>query len=199
MNNKSKFGLLAVHLQGDIVSPEGGLADMFADQVNEREVLTVADRILKAARSAGIPVFYTRVAFASDYSDMVPNSPLLSATAQIGCLVDGTPLADISPEVAPGPNDVVVTHKRVGGFAGSNLQESLDNHGVKTLVMFGVATNASVETTARWASDLGYNVVIIEDACAAASQSAHEASISSLGMLAQISTSEEILSAFVSR
>ena len=187
--------VLAIHLQGDIVAPDGAFAGMFQQQVVERDVLATAARVLAGARSAGVQVVYTRVAFAPDYSNMIANSPLLAGTAEAGCLKDGSPLAEIVSEVAPGPQDIVVTHQRVGGFADSNLDEVLQSAGLRTLIVMGVATNASVETTARWASDLAYRTVLVEDACSAANLEAHQASIASLGMLAEITTSAEVLSA----
>ena len=57
----------------------------------------------------------------------------------------------------------------------------------------GVATNASVEGTARVASDLGYRTVVVADACSAATPAAHAASLESLGLLAEITTTDELL------
>jgi nicotinamidase-related amidase len=67
--------------------------------------------------------------------------------------------------------------------------------GIETVLFAGVATNASVEGTARQASDLGYRTVIISDACSAADQSAHDASLNSMGLLAEVATSAEVIAA----
>jgi nicotinamidase-related amidase len=72
----------------------------------------------------------------------------------------------------------------------------VDGRDMAEIVLFaGVATNASVEGTARQASDLGYRTVIISDACSAADQRAHDASLNSLGLLAEIITSAEAVGA----
>lgn len=184
----SSTAFLAIHLQGDIVGPDGAFSGMFREQVEARQVLEVVSDLLAEARAAGALVVYTRVAFASDYSDMIANSPLLAGSRKAGCLKDGTPMAEIVDEVAPGPDDIVVTHQRVGGFAGSALEETLRSHGISTIVVMGVATNASVETTARWASDLGYRTILVADGCSAATLDAHEATVASLGMLAEITS-----------
>ena len=65
--------------------------------------------------------------------------------------------------------------------------------GIDTVVFVGVATNASVEGTARVASDLGYRTVVVSDACSAATPAAHAASLESLGLLAEIVTTDELL------
>lgn len=54
-------------------------------------------------------------------------------------------------------------------------------------------TNFFVDRTARQAADLGYRTVIVADACSAADPATHDASIGSLGLLAEIVTSAEIL------
>jgi nicotinamidase-related amidase len=191
--------VVAVHLQGDIVGPDGAFAGFFHEQVAERNVLGVAADLLSAARAAGVPVVYTRVAWQSDYSDLNANSPLLGIVVQSGCLKDGSPLAGIVAEVAPADGDEVVTHKRVGGFTDSGLHELLQAKGVQTVVFTGVATNASLEGTARQASDLGYRTVVVEDACSAATSAAHQASIESLGLLAEIATAADVTAALATK
>ena len=63
------------------------------------------------------------------------------------------------------------------------------------MLFTGVATNFSVEGTARQASDLGYRTIIVADACSAADPATHDASIASLGLLAEIAPSAEVLEA----
>jgi nicotinamidase-related amidase len=187
--------VVAVHYQGDIVGPDGAFAGFFHEQVQARRVLAVTADLLAAARVAGVPVVYTRVAWEPDYSDLTANSPLLGMVAQTGCLKEGSPLAEIVAEVAPAEDDTVITHKRVGGFVDSGLHGLLQSRGIETILFAGVATNASVEGTARGASDLGYRTIVVENACSAATPEAHQASIASLGLLAEIATSAEVAAA----
>lgn len=195
---RNTTAVIAVHLQRDVVGADGALAFMFQEQVKSRQVLGHAAQFLAVARNAQLPVLYTRVAFAADYSNMHANSPLLLGTREGKALIDGAPGAEIVGEVAPCPVDTVVTHQRVGGFEGSTLRADLDSRGIDTIVILGVATNASVESTARQASDLGYRVIIVEDCCSAATMEAHQASIASLSMLAEISNADELTDAFAS-
>ena len=52
----------------------------------------------------------------------------------------------------------------MGAFLGTKLDEELKARGVTQVVMVGVATGSGVESTARSAFDLGYNVVFVSDA-----------------------------------
>ncbi|MCU1698160.1 MAG: Isochorismatase family protein yecD [Mycobacterium sp.] len=193
--NLATTAVIAVHMQPDIVSADGAFGPIFAAQAAERDIVGVIGKLQDSARGAGVAVIYTRVAWKSDYSDLIPNSPLLDMVVRKKCLVDGRDQAEIVPQLSPRPGDVVVTHKRVSGFTGSDLDELLRARGIDTVLFAGVATNASVEGTARQAADLGYRTVIISDACSAADQNAHDASLSSLGLLAEIATSAEAIAA----
>ena len=146
--NPERTAVIAVHCQGDIVSGDGAFAPFFHDQVVTRNVISKIGSLLGSARESGMTVIYTRVAFKPDFSDLNANSPLLKVVEQAGCLKDGTALADIVPELAPTATDVVITHQRVGGFV-PELTAVLEDRGIDTLVFAGVATNASVESTAR--------------------------------------------------
>ena len=190
-----KTAVIAVHFQHDIVSAHGAFGGFFAAEVTRRNVIGVTSNLLEGARAAGVTVVYTRVAWKADYSDLVANSPLLGMVVQGKSLVEGSDNARIVPELTPKNGDLVVTHPRVGGFAASQLDGLLRSRGIDTVLFAGVATNASVEGTARQASDLGYRTIIVADACSTANEAAHEASLGSLGLLAEISSSAEVLAA----
>lgn len=194
--DRMSTAVIAVHFEQDVVGDGGALAGPFREQIVARDVLAVAARFLAQARAAAIPVIYTRVAFAPDYSDMTPNSPLLRGTRDAHALRNGSRGVEIVPEVAPEPGDTIVTHQRVGGFEGSSLRSELDGRGISTVVLLGVATTASVESTARQASDLGYRVIVAEDACSAPTLEAHQASIDALAWLTEIATTDELAAAF---
>ena len=125
----TRTALVAVHVQNDIVGPDGAFAPFFRAEIDRVGTLATAARLLDAARAAGVPVVYTRVAWRPDYSDLHANSPLLNIVVQQNCLVDGTPGAAITDELAPQDTDRVVTHQRVGGFHDSELDEVLRRPG----------------------------------------------------------------------
>lgn len=191
----SRTAVIAVHMQHDIVAADGAFGGFFAAQAAERDVIGQVGQLLEAARRSGATAVYTRVAWQPGYPDLVANSPLLAMTKQSQCLVEGSAKAEIVPQLTPQDGDVVVTHQRVGGFSASQLDVILRARGVDTVLFAGVATNASVESTARQASDLGYRTIIVADACSAADQGSHDASIASLGLLGEITTTAEAVEA----
>ena len=91
--------------------------------------------------------------------------------------------------------DVVLTHHRVSCFHGAELDVVLRGAGIDTVVLAGVATNLAVESTARAGADLGYRVLVVSDACSTTSKTAHDASLASLAMFAEIVPGESLLAA----
>jgi len=192
----SRTAVLALHFQRDVVTKEGAFGAFFGGEVERRGVIPKVQRVLEKAREKGLPVIFTRVCFRPGYPDLIANDPLFSMVKQANCLVEGSPGAELIPEVGPKPGDLVVNHRRVSGFHESDLHVILVANRINTLVMFGVASNITVESTARQAVDLGYRVIILEDCCAAASQSIHDSSMESLKILCEeVTTSDRFLEA----
>jgi nicotinamidase-related amidase len=90
----------------------------------------------------------------------------------------GSPEFELVPELAR-PDDLVVDKSSAGPFATTALDQYLRNLGVENLLVAGVLTNVAVETTARDAGDRGYNVIGVDDACAAYYADEHEDAMTS--------------------
>ena len=93
-------------------------------------------------------------------------------------------LAKILPEgfidLAPGlaePSDLKITKKSWGAFSVPALDLKLRERGVRTIALGGVATQFGVESTARQASELGYELIIVKDATSSIAPEAHDNSM----------------------
>lgn len=192
MSNFKNTAILSLHMVNDIVTKEGKFGEIFGEQVEQRNVIQNAKKLLNLARSNNIPVIHVAVRFKPGHPDLVPNSPLLSMVKDMDALVEGTWGADFVSELKPLENEVVITHQRVGAFVETELHNTLKNLGIENLILYGVVTNNIVEHSARNAIDLGYTVQVVEDCCSAATLNAHQASIETLGLLAKIVTVEDI-------
>lgn len=133
-------------------------------------------RLLETAHAAGIDVIYTRIATQTrDARD----------AGRQHCYVDlAVPKdakdAEILEAIAPGPDDIVLSKTSSSPFNSTAIDQLLRNLGVETLLVCGVVTNGCVEGTIRDASDLGYHVIMVPDACAAVTETLHQAAITNL-------------------
>ncbi len=193
--NLSHAAVVAVHFENDIVHPDGALAGFgYPAGAVERGVIPKAAKLIAAAREHALPVVFTRVGWDAGHSTLVANSPLIQTVGNLKCLVNGTWQTQIIDELSPADGDITVTNERVSGFVNSPLDTLLRNRGIDTLLIFGVSTNLSVDSTARHASDLGYNVLLVEDASSTTSQEAHSVAVETLRLLlTDVVTTEQVI------
>ncbi|WP_298425541.1 hydrolase [Rhodoblastus sp.] len=155
------------------------------------EVVGRANLLAARFRHNGAPVFPVRVAFAPDFAD----APRQTVDAPTPLPPGGLPAgwSDLADGVAA-PGDIVIAKRQWGAFYGTELELQLRRRGIKTLALGGVATNFGVESTARQAWELGFELVIVEDACASRTAELHEFSIRNiLPRLARVATCADVV------
>lgn len=72
------------------------------------------------------------------------------------------------------PGDIVIVKRTIGAFANTDLHERLQKAGATTLVFAGLVTTMGVESSARAASDLGYDVEFVADAMSGFAADEHD-------------------------
>ncbi len=91
--------------------------------------------------------------------------------------LQGDPASGVIDELAPADGDAVICKTTYSPFALAGTDAVLRARSVTGLVMTGLATSQCVETTARDASDRGYEIVHVEDAQADYDETTHRASL----------------------
>jgi nicotinamidase-related amidase len=76
------------------------------------------------------------------------------------------PMYRIHPDVAPLPGETIITKHYANSFRETHLLDALKQQHITSLVIVGMQTHMCVEAAARAATDLGFNVTVIDDACA---------------------------------
>jgi nicotinamidase-related amidase len=101
---------------------------------------------------------------------------------------------DLAPELERQPSDHLVTKQRAGAFIGTSLDEILRQRGVTQIFLVGISTSIGVESTARSAYDLGYNVVFVVDAMTDRDAEAHRLTVEKIfPRLGQTTTTADLL------
>jgi nicotinamidase-related amidase len=102
--------------------------------------------------------------------------------------------AELLPELDRQPQDHLVTKQTWGAFTGTDLEAYLKKNGVTQVVVCGVATSIGVESTARHAYELGFNVTLAVDAMTDLGPEAHANSIERIfPRLGETATAQEII------
>ena len=192
----TKTAVLGLHWQANVNRPEGFFGSWFAEPVAKSGVINQTARVFEAARSAGIPVVYTRFVVPPGGGQLVRNTATMEQVADSDMFAPDAPTVEIIPELAPDEGDIVVDNQKLGGLSGSDLAERLRERGIDTLVITGVATNLTVESTARHGVDLGFRVYVLSDCVTTVTPEAHEASLANLAASTTgVVTSDEFISA----
>ena len=166
--NAATTALVLIDLQREIVGRN--LAPHSGTDVVQRSA-ALASRF----RAAQAMVVYVRVDLADlqipvcDQPARDPNAPPPPPTA-----------SEIVPEAGIQPADALITKRQWNAFRGTDLEGQLRTRGVKTVVIGGIATNFGVESTARTAAELRFDVVLVEDVMSSMTADAHRFAIETI-------------------
>jgi nicotinamidase-related amidase len=175
----------------DISHPSGKVARSAA-HVAARGAVAKANEALAFARSRGWLTVLVKVGFSLNYSEQPKQSPMFGRAHEFGALQLGGAGAAFHPDLQVASSDLVLIKPRVSAFYGTALESALRAGKIEQLVIAGVSTTWAVQSTARDAHDRDYQVVILEDACAAADDADHRRSIDTLRTIARVVQANEL-------
>ncbi len=173
--------------------------DIVAMTPNVEPILNNVKSVVDAARGRDVPVVYVTVSFTEGYPDApVKTHPLYKMVSENRLVLAAGSGAEIHASVAPKQDELVLNKTSVDPFVTTRLAQHLQIVGADTIVIMGFSTNFVVESTARTASDMGYRVVVVRDACGGRSDEDHEYSMSNfMPMFATIAGAEEVRQALI--
>ncbi|MFD0360455.1 cysteine hydrolase [Nocardia sp. GCM10030253] len=175
-----RAAVLALHWQVNVIRPEGFFGPMLAGPVAASGVVPRATNFHNVAAERDVPVVFTRFTIPIGEGELVRNTGFMRTVgaAQTDFRPD-SPANQLIPEMIEQPT-IVFDNQKLSGLAGSKLADWLADQGIDTLFLTGVATNLTVEQTARHGTDLGFTVHPIADCVAAPTAEAAEASLANL-------------------
>jgi len=181
----SRTALVLIDLQKGITAlPTVEPGDVIVDR---------AARLARAFRERDLPVVRVRVAFSPDGGDV------------LRARVDAAPptpaqrpadWAELREEIGTGPHDIIITKRQWDAFYGTELDLQLRRRRISGMVLAGISTSIGVESTARHARELNYEIAIARDAVTDTVREAHENSITRIfPRLGQVYTTDAIIAA----
>jgi ureidoacrylate peracid hydrolase len=162
-------GLVVIDPYNDFISEGGKVWDRLKGIAEANHCIPHMLQVLNAARKADIRVFYAlhRRYRAGDYETWKYIAPIQKAAWSRRTFEYGTWGGEIRAEFEPHAGDVVAAeHWCSSGFSSTDLDLQLKKHGIHKLIVMGLIAHTCVETTVRYAAELGYEVTVVKDATA---------------------------------
>ena len=172
--------LLVIDLQIDFLSADGYFARKGYDPAPLRAILPNVNRLIGAARAAGILIVHTRQGYRADGADMTPYERWRRRRAGLdgsNILLRSSPGYGIVPEIAVADTEIIVDKTANGAFTHTDLEHVLRARGITHLIFSGCTTDVCVHSTLREANDRNFQCCLVEDACASGDAYAHAAAV----------------------
>ncbi len=153
----------------------------FHCRMNEKVIPRTAE-LLKLFRARNIECLFARIACHTEdgrdrsLSQKMPgwNNLLLPKNQEPSQMVE---------DLAPVGDEIVVTKTTDSALTGTNLRLILHNLGIKNVICCGIFTDQCVSSTVRSLADESFNVVVVDDCCAAGSDDLHEKELEIINMI----------------
>jgi ureidoacrylate peracid hydrolase len=173
--------LVVVDMQNDFLHPEGWFAARGVDSTPVTAVVPAVERLTKAIRQAGIPVIWLNWGIRPDRANLSATFVAKGRSARAPTYAEPSPSgrgrilvrdewgAATIEQLTVDPADLLVHKHRLSGFWDNEFDSILRQRGITTLLFAGVNTDRCVFSTLQDANFLGYDCVLVEDACATVS------------------------------
>ena len=209
----NRAALIVVDMQNDFCAVGGMMSNEGFDVSEVQKAAARLPALIAAARSAGALVVFVRNVYSTnaDATSASPNKPANlylsdswleqaartrkgSYTRRQVC-AEGSWEGDFYSDIRPLPGEPIVTKHRYSAFHNTDLNSILRAHGIRTIILTGVATNVCVETTAREGFVRDYYVVFVCDGTATYSTEDHNATLKNIDkFFGQVTTIADIIS-----
>ena len=91
--------------------------------------------------------------------------------------------SQIVKELSPQKDEISIIKTTDSALTGTNLRLILHNMGIKTVIVAGIFTDQCVSSTVRSLADESFDVLVVEDCCAAATEEIHHQELKIINMI----------------
>jgi nicotinamidase-related amidase len=194
-------GLVVVDPYNDFLSEGGKVWPHVREVVEANGCVPHMLQMLTATRSAGLRIFFAphHRWRAGDYETWNTLAPTQELAARSQVFADGTWGGTFRDEFTPRPGEIVaLEHWCSSGFANTDLDLQLKKHGIHYLIVIGLLAHTCIDSTVRFAAELGYDVTVVRDAIGSRSWDEMKATleVSAPNYARAILSTDELLASF---
>ena len=170
----SRTAILLVDPYNEFLSEGGLLYDLSKETLEANNAIENMKNLVTAARDAGVKVIYVP----HHHSEEGDTAGWKFARGTGRVFRAGTWAVEYHPDLQMQPGDIEARqHWQSSGFANTDLDFLLKQNGLDHVVLAGMRANTCIESTARYAVELGYHTTMLNDAVGAFNMREMEAAV----------------------
>lgn len=181
-----KTALLVIDIQNTYLEPKDDEQENirwqpFVERMNEVVIPNTA-RLIEHCRNNDIEVIFARIAcLKTDGRDrsLSQKKPGFNYLLMPKDRLD----SQIVPQLEPDENEITIIKTTDSALTGTNLRLILHNMGIDNVVVAGIFTDQCISSTVRSLADESFNVVVVDDCCAAATMDLHTHELEVINMI----------------
>ena len=151
-------------------------------ELMRKSVIPHTAQMLDFARGHGIECLFARIASHTKDGRERSLSQKMPGWNNLLLPKDEAP-SQLVPALQPRGDEIVVTKTTDSALTGTNLRLILHNLGIKTVICAGIFTDQCVSSTVRSLADESFQVIVLEDCCAAATDELHRKELEIINMI----------------
>ncbi|KAL6895360.1 Isochorismatase-like protein [Trichoderma longibrachiatum] len=168
---QEKTAVLLIDPLNEFLHPDGKIYSLLKDSINATDTVNNLQKFVKIARSNKLPIFYCQHQLFEEgqFDDWKHMSKSQLTIQQTKAFTVGSFGAEIMKGLEPDRSNgdaIVSRHWNSSSFANTDLDYQLRQRDITHVVVAGMVANTCLESTARYAVEMGYYVTIISDATA---------------------------------
>ena len=153
----------------------------FHERMHGQVIPRTAD-LIAACRKSGVECLFARIATHTLDGRERSLSQKMPGWNNLLLPKDGEP-AQLVPELQPQGDEICIIKTTDSALTGTNLRLILHNIGIRNVICCGIFTDQCVSSTVRSLADESFNVVVVEDCCAAGSSDLHDKELEIINMI----------------
>jgi nicotinamidase-related amidase len=196
---RDQTALLIVDPYNDFMTEGGKLFAAIKPTADASGMFNHLRMLIPHVRSLGLRIFIVphHRSCEGDFDGWQHINPFQKQGLPTKAFAQGTWGGEFNPEFGPQKGDVIIKeHWAQSGFANTDLDAQLKQHGIRKIILVGLIANSCIESTARFGMELGYHVTLVPDATAAFSPEGMAAAATNAPMFAHaILKTDELMAA----
>lgn len=194
-----KTALVLIGFQNDWFHEDGVLRSVVEEQARATNMVGNSISLIKNLKNTGVSVFSAPIRFQEGYPELVNPIGVLATVRESGAFLADTKGGSSIDEISAFGDQVTELSGRCGmnAFSNTALESELRARGIENIVLAGVVTSLCIDTTARIALDLGFNVHILTDCISGRTAVEHDIYCNDIfPMFCHMTTSQDLSDSF---